>query len=68
VQADRGVAWPNGYSARREQDGVVVLVDPTGRIVAREGDRIVAAGADGDDGIAYPECDLEVEPQANGLR
>jgi type IV pilus biogenesis protein CpaD/CtpE len=56
-----GVVWPNGYSARREQDGVVVLVDPSGLVVAREGDRIVAAGAIGEDGIAYPECDLEMD-------
>jgi hypothetical protein len=53
--------WPNGYSARRGQDGVVVLIDPTGRVVAREGDRIVAAGANGDTAV-YVECDLEVNP------
>ncbi len=53
------VVWPNGYSARREQDGVVVLVDPSGRAVAREGDRIEAAGTYGDDGTARPECDIE---------
>jgi len=55
------VVWPNGYSARREQDGVVVLIDPAGRIVAREGDTIVAAGANGDTAV-YPQCDLQVNP------
>jgi hypothetical protein len=53
------VVWPNGYSARREQDGVVVLIDPSGRVVAREGDTIVAAGAIGDTAL-YLECDLHV--------
>lgn len=57
----RVVVWPNGYSARREQDGVVVLMDPSGRTVAREGDRIAAAGAFGDT-ATYVECDLKVIP------
>ncbi len=57
----RVVVWPYGYSARREQDGVVVLMDPTGRVVAREGDTIAAAGAFGDT-ATYVECDLEVNP------
>lgn len=57
----RVVVWPNGYSARREQDGVVVLIDPSGRIVAREGDTIVAAGANGDNAV-FVECYLEVNP------
>jgi hypothetical protein len=55
------VVWPYGYSARREQDGVVVLIDPAGRVVAREGDYIEAAGAFGDT-AAYVECDLKVNP------
>jgi hypothetical protein len=55
------VVWPNGYSARREQDGVVVLIDPAGRVTAREGDTIIAAGAFGDTAV-YVECDLEVNP------
>lgn|SRR5512146_78127 len=58
-----GAIWPSGYSARR-MSGVVVLVGPTGSIVAREGDQIVAAGAAGPDGTYEVECDLEV----NGLR
>ena len=53
--------WPNGYSARREQDGVVVLIDPSGRVVAREGDTIIAAGASGDTAV-YVECDIGVNP------
>ena len=57
----RVVVWPNGYSARREQHGVVVLIDPAGRTVAREGDRIAAAGALGDY-ATFVECDLEVNP------
>jgi hypothetical protein len=55
----RVVVWPNGYSARREQDGVVVLIEPSGRVVAREGDTIFAAGGIGDT-ADYAECDLEV--------
>ena len=27
----RAVVWPYGYSARREQDGIVVLIDSSGR-------------------------------------
>lgn len=57
----RVVVWPNGYSARREQDGVVVLIDPSSRVVAREGDHIVAAGAFGDTAV-FVECDLKVNP------
>jgi hypothetical protein len=58
----RGVVWPNGYSARRGKDGVVVLIDPSGRTVAREGDTIVSAGAWSDDDIAFPCGELEVNP------
>jgi hypothetical protein len=62
----RGVVWPNGYSARREQDGVVVLIDPSGRIVAREGDRILSAGNVHDDNITFPCGDLQVNPSPPG--
>ena len=55
------VVWPHGYSARREQDGVVVLIDPSGRVVAREGDHLAAAGAFGD-AATYVMCDVEVNP------
>lgn len=58
--ATRGVVWPNGYSARREKDGVVVLIDPSGRTVAREGDAILSAGNWHGDDIAFPCGDLEV--------
>ena len=57
----RVVVWPNGYSARREEDGVVVLIDPSDRVVAREGDTIRAAGALSDT-ATYVMCDLEVNP------
>lgn len=57
----QGVVWPHGYSARRES-GVVVLIDPTGRIVAREGDHIVSAGDYDTNDIARPCGDLEVNP------
>ena len=55
----QGVIWPHGYSARRES-GVVVLIDASGRTVAREGDHIVSAGSYGADGTAMPCGDLEV--------
>jgi hypothetical protein len=38
-----GVVWPYGYTARRES-GVILLIGPAGVVVAREGDRIQAAG------------------------
>ena len=57
----RVVVWPYGFSARRGQDGVVVLIDPSGRTVAREGDRIAAAGALGDY-ATFVMCDLQVNP------
>jgi hypothetical protein len=56
----RGVVWPNGYSASRGQDGVVVLIDPSGRVVAREGDTISSAGSWGDSDVGLPCGDLEV--------
>ena len=58
-----GVLWPFGYSARREPVGIV-LVDRSGRIVAREGDRIAMAGFQSDDRVNHPcyEPDLEVVP------
>lgn len=60
----RGVVWPNGYSARREQDGVVVLIDPSGRIVAREGDTILSAGNGNDSDVSFPCGDLQVNPSS----
>jgi hypothetical protein len=58
----RGVIWPNGYSARREKDGVVVLIDPSGHVVAREGDRVSSAGAFGEPDIALPCGEITVSP------
>lgn len=48
------VLWPFGYSARREAAGVVV-VDETGKAVAREGEFIQAGGGFGNDG-AFAIC------------
>jgi hypothetical protein len=36
----QGVIWPFGYTARRES-GVIVLIDPSGHVIAHEGDTIV---------------------------
>jgi hypothetical protein len=58
-----GAIWPFGYSARRVS-GSVVLIGPSGTIVAHEGDQIVAAGAAGPDGTVEVECDIQV----NGVR
>jgi hypothetical protein len=60
----QGVIWPQGYTARREY-GVVVLIDPSDRTVAREGDQIVSAGSSGEDGVALPCGDLEVNPSGH---
>ena len=50
----RGVVWPFWYSARRDPSGVVVLIDRSGQIVAREGDLLEMAGGYGNGDIAYP--------------
>lgn len=47
------VVWPNGYSARQEQDGIVLL-DPSGRVVAHQGEYISSAGSVDDQGVAWP--------------
>jgi hypothetical protein len=57
---NRRVVFPYGYSARREA-GVILLIDPSGRVIAREGDQIRGAGALGDD-ITFLMCDLIVVP------
>ena len=44
------VQWPFGYSARMELS-TVVLVDETGKVVAREHDRIEVGGGAGADGL-----------------
>jgi hypothetical protein len=56
-----GAIWPFGYSARRVS-GKVVLVGPSGAVVAHEGDQIVASGAAGPDGTVEVECDIQVGP------
>ena len=54
------VAWPYGYSAL-SQSGVTVLLDHTGRQLARVGDRIEIGGGNGRDGFWYPcHGDLKV--------
>jgi hypothetical protein len=57
----QGAVWPHGYSARRES-GVTVLLGPSGQVVAREGDRILAAGGSGAGDAVNVECDIEVNP------
>jgi hypothetical protein len=53
-----GTVWPNGFSAWRDEEGIVVLTSPGGQVVAREGDRIESAGHTEDDGTAYPCADI----------
>ena len=57
----QGAIWPHGWSARRES-GVVVLLGPSGQVVAREGDRILASGGSGPDDAVNVECDIHVNP------
>jgi hypothetical protein len=40
------VVWPAGYAARRI-DGVLELLDESGHVVARAGDRVLVAGGMG---------------------
>lgn len=51
-----GVVWPHGYSARRDADGLVSLLDREGRVLAREGDTVAMGGSHRDDGVIYA-CD-----------
>lgn len=51
-----GVIWPFGYSARRDAEQII-LFDPEGDKLARDGDRIQMAGwINFTDGVAHP-CD-----------
>ena len=56
------VVFPYGYTARRV-GGVVFLIDPVGRVVAREGDEVRGAGAFASDRV-FLQCGLVVIPQA----
>ena len=58
--------WPNGWTARREH-GVVLLMSPSGSVVAREGDRILASGGHSSDPNGghvsdSVDCDIQVNP------
>ena len=55
------VVWPDGFSARREW-GRIVLLDARGAVVAREGDRILAAGGTAGDGAVGVWCHIQVNP------
>ena len=44
------VQWPFGYSARMDLSGVV-LVDETGKVIAKEHDRVEAGGGSGAEGV-----------------
>lgn len=46
------VQWPFGYSARKDLQGIV-LVDQTGRIVAREHDRVEVGGGLGNGNLWF---------------
>lgn len=50
----RGATWPYGYSAHRGADGVGVLVDAGGGLVAREEEKISFGGAFGMEGLIAP--------------
>lgn len=43
------IFWPFGYTAREDQNGIV-LISPHGTVVAREGDRVAMAGGTNADG------------------
>ncbi len=60
-----GAVWPNGYSARRV-NGVIELLDPSGAVVARQGDHILAAGGGyvtaGGVQVQDVDCSIQVNP------
>lgn len=61
--ANMPVVFPYGYTARRV-GGVVFLIDPSGRVVGREGDEVHGGGAYGPDRV-FVQCGLVVTPQAS---
>lgn len=54
-----GAVWPYGFTARRES-GVILLIGVAGQVVAREGDRILAAGGTAGDDAVNVDCDIRV--------
>jgi len=56
-----GTVWPYGYTARREW-GRIVLRNANGGVVAREGDRILAAGGSAGDQAVGVYCSIQVNP------
>ena len=63
---NRPAWWPYGWSARRA-NGVIFLVDPSGKVRAREGDRILASGGNssdpnGENVSVSVDCDIQVNP------
>jgi hypothetical protein len=45
-----GLLWPAGFSARRDADGRVSILDSAGTVVLREGDRFEVGGGPGEPG------------------
>jgi hypothetical protein len=60
-----GAIWPFGFSARREH-GVILLIGQAGQVVAREGDRIRAAGGSAGDDAVNVDCNITVLPGEPG--
>jgi hypothetical protein len=54
-----GAIWPHGFTARRES-GVILLIGVAGQVVAREGDRILAAGGSASDDAVNVDCDISI--------
>jgi hypothetical protein len=50
-----GLLWPAGFTARREGDGRVSVLDGDGRVILREGDRFRVGGGTGAPGTG-PTC------------
>lgn len=44
-----GLLWPEGFATRREGDGRVSILDGSGRVVLREGERFSSGGG----GVAH---------------
>jgi hypothetical protein len=59
--SEYGAIWPSGYSAQRV-GGKIVLLDPAGHFVAREGDYVVAAGDTDSNGAGRACTQIRVLP------